>query len=334
MNRTCRQFLEWSCAEYLFSQTKIRYYFGLCTFVSGALISANIRVVLEKNLQPRRSDRVLIRMPLEISGTDASGRRFSEKGATYFVNRHGGSIVTRRLLASGQQVLIRRPDGFQAQIRVVGQLGIGQAGQFYGISFLNPKTDFWGISFPSSPDPEGVAKVLLECESCGAHEIIELDLIQLEVFQANDSLAHLCKKCTAVTRWTEIPIDAPPTRAQRIEDVESARAQSSQPAIQAAPVTTPSERRRNGRTRVKLTGCIPPPDGIGPDEVVQVLDLSKGGVRVRTQKKYVVGQWVQIAVPYTPGGANIFSQARISWHSKSAEGWNNYGLKYVKLVNL
>lgn len=273
-------------------------------------------------------------MPLEISGTDASGRAFSERGTTHFVNRHGGSILIRKSLAPGQRVLIRRQDGLEALIKVIGQLGIGPAGHSYGISFVDPKVDFWGISFPLSPDLKGMAKVLLQCEICGAREIIELDLIQLEVFQANDSLAHHCPKCTAVTRWTEIPIDAPPTRAQRIEDVESARVESSKPSTPAPPVPTPSERRQNGRIKVKLTACIPPPDGIGTDDIVQVMDLSKGGVRVRTHNKYLVGQWIQIAVPYTPGGANIFSQARIAWHAKSGDGWDNYGVKYVRVVSV
>ncbi|MFB3915362.1 MAG: PilZ domain-containing protein [Terriglobales bacterium] len=290
--------------------------------------------MVQKPLQPRRSDRVLIRIPVEIMGDDPSGQQFCDKGITHFVNRHGGSIVLKRTLTSGQQFVVRRADGLQAEIRVVGQLGIGPAGQFYGISFLNPNPDFWGIRFPSTSDPEGVAKVFLQCEVCGSREIIELDLIQLEVFQANESLEHRCQKCAAVTRWTETVVDAPAPRAHRIEDVELARAESSKVTVVPAPKPTPSERRHNGRLKVKMTACIPPPDGIGGDDLVQVFDLSKGGVRLRSHKRYRVGQWIQIAVPYTPGAANIFSQARIVWHSTSTGGWNNYGLKYVKTVNL
>lgn len=287
----------------------------------------------DKPLQPRRSDRVLIRIPLEAIGTDSSGERFCAKATTHFVNRHGGSIVVQKTLAPGQQIVIRRPDGLQAEIRVVGQLGIGPAGQFYGISFLDSKTEIWGICFPSSSDEEAVAKVFLQCEVCGSREVIELDLIQLEVFQANDSLSHLCQKCAAVTRWTETVVDAPPPRAHRIEDVEFARAESSKPTVPPAPQPRSAERRRNSRLKMRMTACIPPPDGIGVDDIVQVLDVSKTGTRLRSKQRYRVGQWIQIAVPYTPDAANIFTQGRIVWHSKSAGGWNNYGLKYVKTVH-
>ena len=103
--------------------------------------------------------------------------------------------------------------------------------------------------------------------------------------------------------------------------------------VSSSAVTKPSERRQHRRVPVKkMFACIPPPDGIGPDDVVETLDISRGGAKFRSKKSYVVGQWVQVAVPYMREAVNIFTQARIAWRTTLADNWNEYGLKYVKVV--
>ena len=47
------------------------------------------------------------------------------------------------------------------------------------------------------------------------------------------------------------------------------------------------------------------------DDVVEVLDLSRGGVRFLSLVDYQPKAYLEIAVPYTEGGANIFTPARV-----------------------
>src|SRR5512138_3086748 len=98
--------------------------------------------------QPRRSDRILVSIPLEVVGTAPSGGKFCVKATTQFVSSHGGSLVLPRTLGTDQEITMRRGDGVQVRVRVVGQVGIGPAGPIYGVAFLQPCPDFWGVSFP------------------------------------------------------------------------------------------------------------------------------------------------------------------------------------------
>ena len=40
----------------------------------------------------RRTDRVMIRMPVRISAVDVTGEKLSEEGHTLTINRHGATI--------------------------------------------------------------------------------------------------------------------------------------------------------------------------------------------------------------------------------------------------
>lgn len=242
-----------------------------------------------------------------------------------------------RPLDVGQHIRIRREGGREVGFRVVGQLGTGPAGFLYGVALLDPEPEFWGILFPS-PDPESIAKLLLQCERCATRHIVEVDEIELEVFNASDNLSRHCVTCAGVTRWTQALIEAPRNRIHRLEDTAAARSAAAADATAAAPVAAlvpkspGAERRQRARLKLKMSACIPPPDGIGNDDIVRVLDVSKSGLRVQSHKRYIGGQWIQIAVPFTPGTANIFTQARVVWRSPSGDNWIQYGIKYVKSV--
>lgn len=269
-------------------------------------------------------------MPISVIGSDATGTRFKEDGSTHFVNTHGAMIVLRRSLTPGQTMKLMRSSGTVANVRIVGQVGIGPAGQFYGVAFVRPQPEFWGIKFPPvGEDPEAIAKVLLECEECGSREIAQLDPIQLDVFQANDLLARHCSRCDRQTSWKQALFEPAPRRDHRLDDAD---APQSSVVEEPEPELSPAERRQYVRLQLKMKACIPPPDGFGNDDVVEVLDISKGGVRFRSVRRYMVGQWLQIAVPYTHGAANIFTQARIAWRSAAVGDFIEYGLKYVRLV--
>ncbi len=71
----------------------------------------------------------------------------------------------------------------------------------------------------------------------------------------------------------------------------------------------PAEKRRYKRFEVKCKAAIR--YGGLEDDIVDIVDMSKRGLRFYSSKLYVAGSLLQVAVPYTLGGNNIFSSARI-----------------------
>src|SRR5262249_48822181 len=97
----------------------------------------------------------------------------------------------------------------------------------------------------------------------------------------------------------------------------------------APAAAAPKSKRRSNRTAIRKTGCVRQPGG-DPD-VVQVLDMSRGGVRFESKRIYRRFCWVEIAVPYIGGGAaEVFVPGRIARIIEKKDGKNEYGMEYVR----
>ena len=68
------------------------------------------------------------------------------------------------------------------------------------------------------------------------------------------------------------------------------------------------------------------------DEVLEVEDVSRGGVRFTTRKYLAPGTRIEVSVPYSPGMANIFVPAEIV-RLKPIPDKNLYecGAAYIKM---
>ncbi len=270
----------------------------------------------------RRSDRITIELPLQISGDDIKGFAFIEKTRTAVVTRHGAKIYSRYKMGRDQEVVIRcLTTGKECEARIVGELGGGPAGYSYGIEFLKSQANIWDIEFPEMSQAEQASgRTLLECIRCATRELAYLDVMEVEVLEAGQGLSRNCNLCTDVTVWrvvrespasdsaaaTASPDAAPP-------DFESARTQNE---------------RKDARVAAKLSAVIRHPH-LG-DEVVTTENVSPGGLCVRSIRRYRTGTVVEVAFPYTAGGANIFVGARIA-HENEVPGqkFRLYGLTYL-----
>jgi hypothetical protein len=274
--------------------------------------------------QRRKSDRVSLSFPIVVSGTDiAGGRDFVENARTLLVSRSGATIVLTRVLGSEMPVFIKcTATQIEAEARVVGQLGIQLDSHIYGVALLDPTVDMWGVRFPTpSEADEALGRVCLRCISCGTREVIHLSEVEMDVFEANNSLGRTCNQCRDWTLWKEVPQDfeAPPTLPPTPTPGD---------ASQPAPAAT-KNRRRFARTNVRKTGCVRQP-GSDPD-VVQVLDMSRGGIRFESKRLYRKLAWVEIAVPYIGGGAaEVFVPGRIARVLEGKDGKHQYGIEYVR----
>jgi hypothetical protein len=269
-----------------------------------------VRVIAD---DARSSDRVYLELPVILTGTDASGRKFVEETRTLVVNRRGAKIVSRHSLAPQQKLQIRCVrSGQDSDLRVVGPIGGDEEGFYYGIELLNAGAKFWGINFPPLTGAgKGASSVLLECTRCNAQEVAHLGVFELEVLLANECLMRPCSQCLDATLWM------PP----------APRAETSSRAIPSVP-HPPLYDRKNPRIHLKVDVCIR--HAVCGDETVATDNVSRGGFRFRSKKGYAVATLLEVALPYIPGAANIFAPARIVYKEEpSADGRAAYGVAFV-----
>lgn len=97
----------------------------------------------------RRSMRVLLSVPILVSGKTVQKQDFAEETRTLVVNAHGALISLKTVLVAGQKVTLEhKASQERLECRVVyaskPQGGWAQA----GIEFLAPSPFFWHIDFP------------------------------------------------------------------------------------------------------------------------------------------------------------------------------------------
>lgn len=278
----------------------------------------------------RRSDRISISIPIQVSGMDLSGLNFVEQARTTFISRHGGTIILPYFLGPEQTIFIRcASTGKETEARVVGQLGVQLDSHIYGVALLDENVDLWGVRFPDLKEEDKAAgRVLLQCISCGGREVCYLTGVELDIFEANRNLGRNCSQCGEWTLWKQVSEDVSEKQAMGSETQSQPRPPETQTTT-GSPVAPPQNRRRWSRTKVRKTGCVRQPAS-SPD-IVQVLDMSRGGICFESRRDYRKGSWVEIAVPYLGGGAaEIFVPARIVRIMARQDEKKEYGVEYVR----
>lgn len=107
----------------------------------------------------RRSQRVLLSVPVIVSGKRENGSPFSERTRTLVVNVHGALLLLCEPVAVGQTLSITNVATGEALTCTVKDINQGQHEvPEIGIEFSQPSTRFWRVSFPppewSSRSPE------------------------------------------------------------------------------------------------------------------------------------------------------------------------------------
>lgn len=97
----------------------------------------------------RRSGRIHIELPIQVAGTDASGRGFIVHTRTQIVSRYGAKIFVTHGLVPEQILQVSCPAvGKDAEARVIALFDREKDGFSYGIEFLNGDLNFWNMPFP------------------------------------------------------------------------------------------------------------------------------------------------------------------------------------------
>ena len=102
-----------------------------------------------RNINTRRSQRLLLKMAVVIAGPKASGGNFVEQTSTEVVNAHGALIHLKERVSDGQQLRIRNAKtGEEQSCKVVGVGQTVEGRAEIGVEFLEPAPRFWRIAFP------------------------------------------------------------------------------------------------------------------------------------------------------------------------------------------
>jgi hypothetical protein len=273
----------------------------------------------------RTSDRIRYAYLLRITGKDSTGIPFDEAGRTQVITRDGGLILTTLSLVTGN--VIRMSRGLKAaDARIVGQCGLQNEEYLYGIQFINALTEpFWDVNFPP-PGPEvGVGKLVLQCSQCSRQQLLHLSEIEMIVYETMKVVPRNCPRCNLETLWLEPAI---------LGDGALVSGNAAYSMNVAAAIHRPRTINDRKHTRLQMRNikaCLQRPD-FG-DDVVPVTDLSRGGIGFMSLVDYLPGTRLEVAVPYTEGGANVFTPAEIVRVRcrPTVDIPGEFGLAYVKV---
>lgn len=262
----------------------------------------------------RRTERVLLRIPIEVKGKGADGRPFSEKTFTLVLNRNGARISLQHGLRKGDQVSITNlQTKVSCPFRVVERTTdmIGEGPPEWGVECLEPEVDFWGINFPKKAPglrPDELIDALLECSKCQARELAQLKLEEYRTLISQSSITRNCAKCGIQTAWGFGFVEAGPEETIPSPPAPSAEASSSEEL---------AERRRAKRVTVKLPVRLRLEDG--REEIARTENLSKTGVCFASDLLMKEGEILRLTVGYAPGSNEAEISARVVWR-RSIEG--------------
>ena len=97
----------------------------------------------------RRSQRVLMQVPVRIRGKNAQGAEFEEFTETLAINAHGALILLNARLTSGAVVHMKHSRTEEEQECHVAFLGPVRGGKAeIGLEFTAPRPTFWRVAFP------------------------------------------------------------------------------------------------------------------------------------------------------------------------------------------
>jgi hypothetical protein len=97
----------------------------------------------------RRSMRVLLSVPIHVSGKAPDNKEFQEETRTLVVNAHGALIALAAPVVAGQMITVANNSTKQTKDCRLVYTGTSQGGKTQmGIEFSKPSPKFWQIDFP------------------------------------------------------------------------------------------------------------------------------------------------------------------------------------------
>jgi len=276
-----------------------------------------------REVERRRSERLLITVPIRVEGMDRDGEKFSEDTRTLLINRQGARICLKRVVSAGAILQITTAVGRRsAKFRIVGptQPPSGEGGE-WGVECLGSNCELWGIGFPPPSSAEGICTALIECLRCHAVMLSHLSMVEHEVLGTSGLLVRQCEACGRSTSWSyrepSIPFMADSTGAGMTNS-------DSLIEHQAGPT-------RRIHRRVALQLPIRVRSFYGAEEFTRSENISRGGVCFLSERKYEVGEVILVTCPYEKSGDNIEVRGQVV-RRREMQGTERciYGVSYER----
>lgn len=275
----------------------------------------------------RRSGRIPKEVAILLTGCDANGKQFIETTKTVVLSRYGAGIVSKyKLVIEQELVLVQTESNKEADIRIVGQIGSADGSYTYGVAFLYPEVNFWGIEFPSLTSAEiSASSTPFQCTICGCREVISQEALELDVYAIHGGILRDCKHCVRSTLWKKVSGVVLEPAALREGPVSCGQATPSETTVPG------KNRRKHPRIKVNFTACIRNPGF--EDRVVQCENVSRGGLCFKSNQRYCETARIQVAAPYSPGSPCILVPAEIVHVQElPEEGVFRCGVQYLDLT--
>ena len=273
----------------------------------------------------RKTERVMLAIPIRVLAFGASGGDFIEESETVQVNRAGARIVLKHRVAPGDTIRIVNLQNFrEADFRVVGAacLEPGRTAE-WGIEYSESEHNIWEIEFPPPLEFENSqAGALLVCRECGSEALAPLSLVEVDILEVSGLLQRRCSRCNQFSSWTYADTE------RRPKDLPPAEVPLPVP-VRAGPRQGGIERRAHRRLPLKLPVRVR--NHRGEQEIAKTEDVSRGGIAVCLSMRLKVGEIVGVNCPYTEGDQAPEQKAEIRRQAVFTVGerWL-YGLQYVR----
>ena len=271
--------------------------------------------------EQRRSERLLLTIPIRVLGFATAVGEFSEDTHTVMVNRTGARIALKHHINPDDTIRIVNLENYrEADFRIVGPTSWTE-GEIteWGTECLEPGRDIWGIEF--APPLTGEAGALLECRVCQNQGFSALTPMELEVLDTAGIIQRPCSQCGRPTYWTHADITRRPKELP-----------PSQAMAAPAPAARPEkeiDKRKAKRLGMKLPILVRA--RWREEEISKTENLSKGGLAVSLAMDLAVGDIMSVICPYSPSGQNIAEKAEVRRRGAVAAGGRRlYGLRYIR----
>jgi hypothetical protein len=168
---------------------------------------------------------------------------------------------------------------------------------------------------------------------------------EYDICAIHGGLARFCDECGLLTVWRQSTdlLSARPRRMAKVRAVDREVRPDARETLVATPRVEPnlvplaettesSERRSRRRAKVNFFACIRTESFL--EEVVQCIDMSRGGVSFRSRNSYEKGMRLEIAVPYAAEvkeAPAIFVRGRIAHVRDRGKGeMPKYGVEFQR----
>jgi PilZ domain-containing protein len=273
--------------------------------------------------EQRRTERLLLAIPIRVMGTDLTGEAFTEDTKTLVINQAGARIALEHRLAADDSIRIVNLENYsEADFRIVGPTRLGESNAAeWGVECSEPGRNIWGIELPPPLSREGAdAGALLECRACESQGFWPVTLMEVEVLNTTGLINRACTKCKKITYWTYVDVGRRPRPFSPNEPVA--------PPPRDAEVKKKQEKRREKRMAMKLPVLVR--EAGGEEETSKSENVSKGGLAVSLALDLKVGDQIQVICPYT-GSQDIPQKGEVRQRAKFDFGGKRmYGIRYVK----